>query len=89
MEGRCYQGETSEPNGYTTKWSDPEEGEETLSYFVKPFIESTEADFEFPLPIKELIQPEEDHDGKTETKVGREDHSLGEINVPLSGAWIR
>ena len=48
-----YQGETSESDGYMTDWSDPKEGEEALSYFVEPFVESTEADFEFPLPIKE------------------------------------
>ena len=84
-----YQGETSESDGYTTDWSDPEEGEETLSYFVKPFIESTEADFEFPLPVKELIQPEEDQDRKTEPEVGGEDRSLGEISMPLSATWIR
>ena len=55
-----YQGQTSESNGYTTDWSDPEKGEETLSYFVEPFIESTEVDFEFFLPVKELVEPEED-----------------------------
>ena len=84
-----YQGETSESDGYTTDWSDPEEGEESLSYFVEPFIESTEADFEFPLPVKELVEPTEDQDGRTETEVGREDRSLGELSVPLSAAWIR
>ena len=60
-----------------------------MSYFVKLFIESTEADFKFPLPVKELTQPEEDQDGKAETEVGREDRSLGEISVSLSAAWIR
>ena len=60
-----------------------------MSYFVEPFIESTEADFEFPLPVKELVEREEDQDGKTETEVGREVRSLGELSVPLSAAWIR
>ena len=49
-----YQGDTSESNGYTTDWSYPEEGEEALSYFVEPFIESMEVDFEFSLMVKEL-----------------------------------
>ena len=63
----CYQGETNELDGYTTDWSDLGEGKEALSYFVEPFVESTEADFEFPLPIKELAQWEETQDQRTET----------------------
>ena len=53
-----YQGETSESDGYTTDWSDPEGEEDALSYFVEPFVESTEAEFESPHPVKELTQPE-------------------------------
>ena len=80
-----YQGEISESDGYTMDWLDPEEGVETLSYFVEPFIQSMEADFEFPLPVKELVQPKHTQDGKAENpETGLEDRSLGHINVPLS-----
>ena len=85
-----YQGETNESDRYTTDWSDPEEEEEALSYFIKPLVKNTEADFEFPLPITELAQPEENQDMTAETpEAGVEDRSLGEINVPLSARWIR
>jgi len=85
-----YQGETSESDGYTTDWSDPEEGEEALSYLVEPFGASTEADFEFPIPVTELVMPEETWTGKTESfEVGPEDRSLGESSVPLTAGWIR
>ena len=47
-----HQGETSESDGYTTDWSDPEGEEEAFSYFVGPFVESTEAEFEFPHPVR-------------------------------------
>lgn len=85
-----YQGETSESNGYTTDWSDPEGGEEALSYFVEPFGDSTEADFKFSFPVKELTNPEETRVENTESpEIGPEDRSLGEINIPLSAGWIR
>ena len=61
-----------------------------MSYFIKPLVKNTEADFEFPLPITELAQPEENQDMTAETpEAGVEDRSLGEINVPLSARWIR
>lgn len=85
-----YQGKTSESDGYTIDWSDPEGGEEALSYVIDPFVGSTEADFEFPHPVKELAQPEEVRNGKTETlEVGLEDRSLGESSIPLTAGWIR
>ena len=85
-----HQGETSESDGYTTDWSNPEGEEKALSYFVGPFVESTEVEFEFPHHVKELIQPKGTQDGKAETPEAEpEDRSLGEINVPLTAGWIR
>ena len=83
-----YQGETSESDGYTTDWSDPEGDDEALSYFVGPFEESTEADFEFSLPVKELSHPEETGITTPPDNLP-EDRSLGEGSVPLSKGWIR
>jgi hypothetical protein len=75
---------------YTTDWSDPEEGEEALDYFVGPFGARTETDFEFPLPVWELSQPEEIRVESTEApEIGPEDRSLGESNTPLSARLIR
>ena len=84
-----HQGETSEPNGYTSDWSSPDEETTSCSYFVEQFKEVSEADFNFALPTADLIQPEgatvpnEDQDRKVE------DRSLGEIDVPLSAEWIQ
>lgn len=47
-----YQGETSVSDGYTTDWSDPEGGEEALSYFIDPFVGSTKTDFEFSTRLR-------------------------------------
>ena len=57
-------GETSETDGYTTDWSDPEEESTTFSYFVEQFSEVQEADFQFPLPIPEMIQLSEEEGTK-------------------------
>ena len=77
-------GETSETDGYTTDWSDQEEESTTFSYFVEQFSEVQEADFQFPLPIPEMIQLSEEKEPKP-----LEDRSLGEADVPLSLEWIR
>ena len=50
-----YLGETSETNGYTTDWSDPEEESTAVSYFMEQFAEATETDFNFSIPITELL----------------------------------
>ena len=84
-----YQGKTSESDRCTIDWSNPEEGEETLSYFIKPFVKSTKANFKFPLPVRDLVQLEDTQDGKAETEAGLEDRSLGNFSVPLSTAWIQ
>jgi hypothetical protein len=60
-----------------------------LNYFVDPFLDSTEVDFEFPLPVREVAYPEEDGDLKKEKpKTGTKERSMGEINVPLTSEWI-
>ena len=48
-------GETSESDGYTTDWSDLEEESTAFSYFVEQFAEITEMDFNFSIPIIELM----------------------------------
>ena len=85
-----YQGKTNESNKYATDWSNPNGEEEALSYFIEPFVESTEVEFKFPFLVRELAHPEEVQDGKKENpKTGPEDRSLGKINVPLSSVWIQ
>ena len=48
-------GETSESDGYTTDWSDLEEESTGVSYFVEQFAETIEMDFNFSVPIAELL----------------------------------
>ena len=50
-------GETSKSDGYTMDWLDPKEEITAFSYFVEQFAEVTEIDFNFPIPIPELIAP--------------------------------
>ena len=73
---------------YTTDWTDPEGDDEALSYFVEPFGDSTEANFEFSLPVKELTHPKEARTTDPPDN-GPEDRSLGEASVPLSTGWIQ
>ena len=48
-------GETNESDGYTSDWSDLEKESTTASYFVEQFAEATETDFNFSVPIIELL----------------------------------
>ena len=50
--------ETSKLDGYTTDWSDPEGESTAVSYFVEQFAEATEKDFNFSVPITELLTPQ-------------------------------
>ena len=82
-----YLRETSETDGYTMDWSDPEEESIAVSYFVEHFAEATEMDFNFSVPITELLNPPsiELLGEGTDQKQGQvEDRSLGEVDVPLS-----
>ena len=85
-------GETSESDGYTTDWSDPEDSSTSFSYFVEQFAKVSETDFSFPLPTTDWIRPEEA--GHPDEDIDRkpiqlEDRSLGEANVPFSSEWIQ
>ena len=83
-----YLGETSDLDGYTSGWTDPEESDSVPSYLVDQFAGTTEADFGFTHPVQEegdLEEPEEqrpDH-------LPLDDRSLGETDVPLTIEWIR
>ena len=74
-----YMGETSESDGYTTDWTEPEDS--VSSYYVEPFQHETENRFGFPDPILEHL-PDGDQ------PVVTTDRSLGEASVPLTTEWI-
>jgi hypothetical protein len=74
-------GETSDSDGYTTDWSEPEDSDSIPSYFVDQFGWRSEEDFGFQEAVKEY--PHE------EPKIPiPEDRSLGESSVPLTTEWI-
>ena len=83
-----YLGETSDSDGYTSGWTDPEKSDFVPSYLVAQFAGTTKADFGFTHPVHEegdLEEPEEqrpDH-------LPLDDRSLGETDVPLMIEWIR
>ena len=57
-----YPKETSESDGYTSGWSDPEESDSFSSYFVDEFAGTREVDFGFTHPVPkegDLEIPEE------------------------------
>ena len=82
-----YLGETSELDGYTSGWSDPEDSDSVPSYFVMEFSRATEEDFGFsnPIPEEGCQVIEEPGDGV----LGPEDRSLGTTDVPLTLEWIQ
>jgi hypothetical protein len=75
-------GETSDSDGYTTDWSEPEDSDSIPSYFVDLFGWRSEEDFGFQEAVKEYPQEE------PKTPIP-EDRSLGESSVPLTSEWIR
>ena len=82
-----YLGETSDSDGYTSGWIDPEESDSIPSYLVAQFARTIEANFGFTHSVQEghLEEPEEprlDH-------LPLDDRSLGEIDVPLTVEWFR
>ena len=82
-----YLGETSELNGYTSGWSDPEDSDSVPSYFVMEFSEATEEDFGFSNPIpEEGCQDIEDPGNEV---LRPEERSLGITDVPLTLKWIQ
>ena len=77
-----YLGKTSELDGYTSGWSDPEESDFLPSYFITEFARTTEEDFRFVDPIpKECDQNKE---AQAEEVTKGEDQSLGEADVQLT-----
>ena len=84
-----HQGETSESEGYTSDWTDPEESDSIQSYRIEQYREDIESDFGFPEPTPEegIIGQEPEPEDVPERKP--EDRSLGESSVPLSADWIR
>ena len=82
-----YLGETSESDEYTSGWSDPEDSDTVLSYFVMEFSRATEEDFGFSNPTpEEGCQVIEEPSDET---VKPEDRSLGTTDVPLTIEWIQ
>ena len=82
-----YLGETSESDGYTSRWSSPDESDSVATYLVNQFSEVSEADCGFRNPIPEAgIQ-----DGETRPGLGsvQEERSLGEASLPLTMEWIK
>jgi hypothetical protein len=74
-------GETSDSDGYTTDWSEPEDSNSIPSYFVDQSGQRSEEDFGFQKAVKEYPHKE------PKTPIP-EDRSLGESSVPLTSEWI-
>ena len=83
-----YLGETSDSDGYTSGWTDPEESDSIPSYLVAQFAGTTEADFGFTHPVQEEGDLEEPDDQRPD-HLPLDDRSLGETDVPLTIEWIR
>ena len=83
-----YLGETSDSDGYTSGWTDPEESDSVPSYLVAQFAGTTEADFGFTHPVQEEGNLEEPEDQRPD-HLPLDDRSLGETDVPLTIEWIR
>jgi hypothetical protein len=74
-------GETSDSDGYTTDWSEPEDSDSIPSYFVDQFGQRSEEDFGFQEAVKEYPHKE--------PRIPiPEDRSLGESSIPLTSEWI-
>jgi hypothetical protein len=74
-------GETSDLDGYTTDWSEPEDSDSIPSYFVDQFGRRSKEDFGFQEAVKEY--PHEEPKSPI-----LEDRSLGESSVPLTAEWV-
>lgn len=73
-------GETSDSDGYTSDWTDPEDS--VPSYYVDPFEYESELSFGFSSAVPEY-EPETVENTSVVT-----DRSLGEASVPLTAEWI-
>jgi len=72
-------GETSDSDGYTTDWSNPDES--TASYFVDLFEYQSKESYGFFDAVLEHVSEEI-------PEPVLEDRSLGESSVPLTVEWI-
>ena len=59
-------GETSDSDGYTSGWMDPEESDSILSYLVAQFAGTTKANFGFAHPVQEEGDLEEAEEQRPE-----------------------
>ena len=82
-----YLGKTSESDGYTSGWSEPEDSDTLSSYFVIEFSGATEEDFGFKDPIPE--EGCQDMEERSEDLMKGEDRSLGTTDVLLTLQWIQ
>ena len=84
-----HQGETSETDGYTTDWTDPEDSDTIQSYHVQEFREMSEDDLGFINPVPEPADDGPELPNRPPELTPGDDRSLGELNLPLSADWIR
>ena len=86
-EKEKYLGETSDPDGYTSGWSSPDESDSVATYLINQFSEVSKADYGFRNPIQE----DRIRDGETKPGTGsvQEDRFLGEASLPLTIEWIK
>ena len=84
-----HQGEDSEPEGYTSDWTDPEASDTVQSYRIQQFREVTEGDcgFKEPIPEQGTFQDSGGEVGAEAERSG--EHALGESNATLCSSWIR
>ena len=82
-----YLGETSESDGYTSGWSDPEDSDSLPSYFIIEFSRTIEKDFGFVDTTPE--EGYQDREARTEEVMKGEDRSLGTADMPLTSQWIQ
>ena len=79
--------ETSDSDGYTSGWTNPEDLDSLASYFVDQFVETKETDFGFQDPILEIGKRDEGI--QVSDILRQEDRSMGESSLPLTIDWIR
>ena len=82
-----YLGETSDSDGYTSGWTDPEELDSIPSYLIAEFAGTIEADFGVTHPVPEEGHLEEPEEPRPDPSA-LDDRSLEEIDIPLRAEWI-
>ena len=82
-----HEGETEDPSGYTSGWTDSEASDSVWTYQVEVFRETAESDCGFRNPTPDPGIPEEETDVVPFNRI--EDRSLGESSVEFTADWIR